>query len=224
MLGNTFDIMDFPLWNLDFLAIVVAALGGVLAARGKGIDLFGAVTLAVVTALGGGTLREAVLGVEAAPWVRDANYLLTAAGAGFLAFIVLKGEWITLPRRSFLVADALALALFSITGVSRGLELGVNPLVAIALGVTTGVAGGAVRDVLLGEIPLVLRNQDNFYATAALCGCSVYVVLLPYIPSVPLMILTAALITALRLGSIYWDLRLPHFTPTTPESSSSSSK
>lgn len=196
-------------WVVEHLSIAVGALGGILAARGKGIDWFGVATLGLVTGLGGGTLREAMLGVGPAPWVSNTSYLWTAVVPSVVAFGLLGR--VRAPRRTFLLADALALALFTISGVARGLECGAPPAAAVVLGTVTGVAGGVVRDVLLGEIPLVFRRQTNFYATAALCGSIFYVALRQAMPNSFLTGSSVALIVLLRLVSIRWNLALPDF-------------
>ena len=198
-------------WLVEHLSIAVGALGGILAARGKGIDLFGVATLGLVTGLGGGTLREAMLGVGPAPWVGNSAYLFAAVAPCLIAF-ALWGR-VRLPARTFLVADALALALFTISGVARGLECGAQAPAAVVLGTITGIAGGVVRDVLLGEIPLVFRRQTNFYATAALCGATFYTALHHTIAPALLTPISIALIVILRLVSIRWNLALPDLTP-----------
>lgn len=201
--------------GVEHLALAVAALGGVLAARDKQIDLFGVVTLALVTALGGGTLRDMALGALPVVWVRDASFLLTASAVALVAFVALRH--VQVPQRVFLVADAFALALFTIGGVTKGLAFGVQPAVAITLGVITGVVGGVIRDTLLGEIPLVFRRETNFYATAAFCGAVTYLLLHRFSSHETLNTLLAITITlALRLASIRWDLALPHFSPARP--------
>ncbi len=201
--------MSSIFWVVEHLSIAVGALGGILAARGKGIDLFGVVTLGLVTGLGGGTLREAMLGVGPAPWVSNTAYLFTACAPSAVAFLLLGR--VRVPARAFLVADALALALFTVSGVARGLECGAAPVAAVILGTVTGVAGGVVRDVLLGEIPLVFRRQTNFYATAALCGATFYVALRDIVGLQLLTAAAVALIMILRLASIRWNLALPDF-------------
>ena len=115
------------------------------------------------------------------------------------------------PRRTFLVADALALALFTATGTARCLSYGTSPVAAIALGVMTGVAGGITRDVLLGQIPLVFQRHTNFYATAALCGAVAYAVLFPILPAQLALLIAISATLCLRLASIRWNLMLPQF-------------
>lgn len=208
---------------VEHLALAVAALGGVLAARDKQIDLFGVVTLALVTALGGGTLRDMALGALPVMWVQDASYLLTASAVALVAFVALRH--VQVPQRVFLIADAFALALFTVGGVTKSLAFNVHPAVAVTLGVITGVVGGILRDTLLGEIPLVFRRETNFYATAAFCGAVVYLLLHHFSGNETFNSLLAIASTlALRLISIRWGLALPHFNPALADSEKTSQK
>src|SRR5262249_11519208 len=137
---------------------------GVLAARGKRIDLFGIMVLALVTAFGGGTVRDLLVGDLPVVWLRSSAYLLNAAATALLTFFFAR-LWDP-PRRVLLVADAFALALFTMIGARKGVALQFTAPVAVLLGVVTGVAGGILRDVLIGEVPLVFQPEIHLYATA----------------------------------------------------------
>jgi uncharacterized membrane protein YeiH len=196
--------------------VVVGAVSGALAAGGKRIDLFGVIVLGVVTALGGGTLRDVVLGPDPALgtsavfWIRDANYLVTATAASVAMFFIAR-LW-TMLHKLLAIADAFVLAAFTILGTSKAVTFGVGAVNAVFLGVITGVAGGIFRDVLVGEIPLVFRQETYFYATAAFVGALVYVVIERWIPGNPAGgVVGAGIILALRLASIQWKLSLPVF-------------
>lgn len=196
--------------------VVVGAVSGVLAAGGKRIDLFGVIVLGLVTALGGGTLRDVVLGPDltsgnsAVFWIRDANYLVTATVASVVMFFVAR-RW-TMPHKLLAIADAFVLAAFTILGASKTIAFGVGSVNAIFLGVITGVAGGIVRDVLVGEIPLVFRPETHLYATAAFAGATVYVLMERWLPGNGAGgIVGAVIILVLRLASIQWKLSLPVF-------------
>lgn len=195
---------------VEHVALAVAALGGVLAARNKQVDLFGVVTLALVTALGGGTVRDMALGALPVIWIEDSNFLLTAVATGLVAFFVV--QYLPFPRRLFLIADAAALALFTIIGAEKAIQFDATPSAAIALGVITGVAGGIIRDVLLNEMPLVFRREIYFYATASLCGAIVYVALHHTGLVHWAFAIGIALILALRLLSIRLQLTWPNLT------------
>ncbi len=140
---------------LQHVGVVVSAVAGALAARGRRVDLFGVVVLGLVTALGGGTLRDICLGAMPVFWIGDWRYAATALVTGVGAFWLLRH---LTPLLKYLeLADAGALALFTIVGAGKCLAFGTNGLIAVVLGTVTGVAGGVFRDVLLNELPLVFR-------------------------------------------------------------------
>ena len=192
------------------MAVGVCAVTGVLAAEDKQVDLFGVLVLAIVTAFGGGTVRDLLLGDMPVAWMRNPSYLLTAVSAGLGTFVV--SRYRPLPRTVLLVADAFGLALFTMIGTRKGLAFGVAVPVGVLLGVITGVAGGILRDVLTGTIPLVFRSSIYLYATAALCGAVVYVFVLQWTPFPAAAAASGAATTlVLRLAAIRWKLGLPLF-------------
>lgn len=193
---------------LEHFGIAVAAITGVLAARGKRIDLFGVLVLALVTAYGGGTVRDLLMGDLPPVWLRSSAYLLNATLTALVTFFVVRLR--SLPERVLLVADAFALALFTLIGVRKGITLDFTPSVAILLGIITGVAGGILRDVLLGEVPLVFRREINLYATAALGGAALYVGLHAAGTAEEIATTAGVILTlALRLAGIRWKIGLP---------------
>jgi uncharacterized membrane protein YeiH len=195
---------------LEHFGVAVAAITGVLAARGKRVDLFGVMVLAVVTAFGGGTVRDLCLGSTPVFWIQDPRYLVNAVGMAVLTFVVARFHHF--PETVLLVADAFALAFFTMAGVKKSLVMGTGPTIAVAMGVITGVVGGMLRDVLTGEIPLVFRQQIYLYATAALIGALVFVLLNHWLPDQHTNLLVATVATlGLRLGAIRWKVTLPEF-------------
>jgi uncharacterized membrane protein YeiH len=202
---------------LEHFGVAVSAISGVLAARGKQVDLFGVIVLALVTAFGGGTIRDVALGDFPVLWVRDTNFLINAAGIAVMTFFVARIR--DLPRMALVVPDAFALALFTMIGVQKALGFGVAPAAAIALGVISGVAGGILRDSLTGEIPLVFRREIYLYATAAFCGAVVFVLLRGWAKGQQAnMVIAASTTLLLRLAGIRWKIALPVFQR--PEKSS----
>lgn len=196
---------------LEHFGCAVGAITGVLAGKGKQVDLFGVVVLALVTALGGGTARDVILGLSPVFWIKDPNFVLTAMAAALLTFVLVRFR--EMPEKLLLIADAFALAFFTLVGVEKTLRAGASDSIAIVLGVTTGVAGGMMRDVLVGEIPLVFRKQIYLYATASVCGAAVFVLLEHCWPGQPVNRLLAAGATlALRLAAIQWKISLPLLT------------
>ena len=202
---------------LEHFGVAVSAITGVLAARGKQIDLFGVVVLALVTALGGGTLRDLMLGSTPVFWIHDPRYLVNAAITAVLTFYLVRFH--ALPMLVLLVADAFALALFTIIGTQKGMSYSPAPVVAVAMGVITGVAGGIARDLLLGQIPLVFRRHIYLYATAAFGGASFYIFLETWETAARTnMMVGVATTLLLRLAGIRWRIALPLFRPKEAES------
>jgi uncharacterized membrane protein YeiH len=200
---------------LEHVAIAVAAVSGVLAARGKHVDLFGVLVLALVTAFGGGTARDLMAGDLPVAWIRDATFVVTASIAAVITFV--GGRFLEFPGRLLLVADAFALALMTMVGVKKALGLDLAPGIAVAMGVITGVAGGMIRDVLTGEIPLVFRPHIHLYATAAMLGAGVFVLAQKAALGADASFILGATVTlALRLAAIRWRLALPVFRDPAP--------
>jgi uncharacterized membrane protein YeiH len=195
---------------LEHFGIAVSAITGVLAARGKRIDLFGVLVLALVTAFGGGTVRDLLAGDLPVVWLRSPEFLLNATSIALLTFFTVR-MW-NLPHNVLLIADAFALALFSMLGARKGIALGFSPPVIVLLGVITGVAGGIIRDVLTGEVPLVFQPEIHLYATAALAGATAFVTLVKLGVDEPIATpLGLAMVLGLRLLGIRWRLTLPLF-------------
>jgi uncharacterized membrane protein YeiH len=196
---------------LEHLSVATAAVSGVLAAAGRRIDFFGVIVLAGVTAFGGGTLRDLLLGALPPPWLRNPSLLHTVLIAAVVTFFAAR--WLRFPQRVLLVADAGALALFTIIGTQKGMSHGLPPTAAIVTGVVTGVAGGMLRDALLREVPLVFRREIHLYATAGFLGAAMYA-LAPRGSWHTEPVIHAAAVTVilgLRLAAIKWRLALPDF-------------
>jgi uncharacterized membrane protein YeiH len=201
---------------LQHFGVAIGAITGVLAAEGKRIDLFGVVVLGLVAALGGGTLRDVALGPEPARgtsavfWIRDSNYVITAMATAIIMFFIARRR--VMPQKLLAIADAFVLALFAILGAAKALTFQAGSVNAVVLGVITGVAGGILRDVLVGEIPLVFRRETYFYATAAFAGVTVFVLLERWLPDhLANRFVGIGLILALRFTAIQWRLSLPVF-------------
>lgn len=144
------------LYVMDLVGVFAFAVSGALRAGREGMDLFGVLVIAAVTAIGGGTVRDPLLN-EPVYWTSDVTYLYVILAAALCT--LLYGRWRRPPARALLVADAFGLAVFAVLGVRAGLEAGVSPLVAVLMGAITGTVGGAVRDVLCRETPLILRRE-----------------------------------------------------------------
>lgn len=205
-----------PPW-IEFSAVAVCAISGVLAAEGKRMDLFGAMVLAIVTAVGGGTIRDLCLGVSPVFWIEAPDYLHTTLIAALATFILVR--FVKMPSRVLLIADAFGLALFGIIGTEKALLHGAPGTVAILLGIVTGVAGGIIRDVLRSEIPWVFQAEIELYATAVFGGALVYVLLNQWLPPAEShRYIGMVVILGMRLAALRWRLRLPTFRTRPPSS------
>ncbi|HSH58010.1 MAG TPA: trimeric intracellular cation channel family protein [Halomonas sp.] len=218
--------MNGLIYWLDLAGVIVFALSGVVLACRKRMDPFGMLVLAAVTGIGGGTLRDLVLGAQPVFWVTDPTYLwviLVTVGLAIIGF-----HYIHRLSRGFLpVADAFGLAIFVVIGAHKALQMGTSGLVAVLMGMMTGVAGGMVRDVLARRVPMVLREE--IYATAAIAGGIAYVSLDALEAPGPLAIILSLLTTlGIRLAAIHWQLALPTFAwvviPRAPEPTSPAAK
>jgi uncharacterized membrane protein YeiH len=194
----------------EHFAVAVSAISGVLAASNKRIDLFGVMVLALVTALGGGTVRDVVLGATPVFWIKAPHYVINAVVTALVMFCIAH-RW-SMPQTLLDVADAFGLALFTMLGAAKALSFEAGSVNAVVLGVITGVAGGILRDVLVGQIPLVFRREIFLYATAAFCGATGYVLMERSCPGLSLNRLVGIGATLLlRLVAIQWRLSLPVF-------------
>ncbi|EDY83302.1 UPF0126 domain protein [Verrucomicrobiia bacterium DG1235] len=195
------------LHTLDIFGTIVFALTGVLAAGRNNLDLFGALVLACVTAVGGGTLRDLILDVPVF-WLADPTYLYLILGTWTVALIAARFAQ-HIPAGAIQWSDALGLSAFTVMGTAKALQTVDSPIVAILLGTLTSVAGGLIRDILASRTPMVL-NRQRLYATACIAGCSVYILVLPW--NSAWATITAMLTTfTLRAGALLWDWKLPIF-------------
>lgn len=190
---------------LDFFGIAVFAISGALTACQKRLDIFGVLVVATITCLGGGTLRDVILGVDPI-WFGDSRYLWVGMLAAVLTFIVQR--FLRLPLKLLDVFDGIGLAFFTLAGLQKALALGLAPEIAVLMGLMTGVAGGIIRDVLCNDIPLIFHRE--IYATAAISG-SVLFLLLRELGQADSLAMFAgmALIITLRLLGIFFGLALP---------------
>ena len=193
---------------LDFFGVFVFAISGALAADRRGMDLFGFVVIALLPAIGGGTVRDIVLGVPVF-WVQDSTYLWVILGAALLTFGAARQ--ILRVERWLLWADAIGLSVFSVAGAAKTLSITGDPVIATAMGVVTAVLGGIIRDTVCNELPLVLRQ--DIYATAAFAGALGYVLLaLIEVPGPAALWLGAAICFVVRASAIIWGWSLPKRT------------
>ncbi|MGH8941153.1 MAG: trimeric intracellular cation channel family protein [Actinomycetes bacterium] len=185
---------------LEFLGLIAFAASGALAAVRSRLDAFGVVDVGLTTALGGGIIRDVLLGITPPTSLRTWPYLAVCGGTALVVFVF--HPQIEKLRRAVLLADALGLGVFATAGTTIALNAGATPYAACLIGMTTGIGGGAVRDLLLREIPLVLRKE--IYAVAALAG-AVLVVLghALRLPPGPVTAVAAAAVVGVRMLALW---------------------
>jgi uncharacterized membrane protein YeiH len=194
------------IYLLDLCAVAVCAITATLEARRRELDWFGVVVIAVIAGIGGGTLRDILLGRLPVYWIHDPIYVVVGMVAATVTFFL--GRHLRLPKNFFLIPDAIGLALFTVIGTSVAMKLGTPWLIAALMGVVTGVFGGVIRDILCNEIPLIFRT--DIYATASLIGALLLIMLDKYsIDHNLAIVLSMAAITIIRLLAIRWHIHLP---------------
>jgi uncharacterized membrane protein YeiH len=196
------------LYILDLLGVAVFAVSGALAGVQRGLDLFGITVLAAVTAIGGGTLRDVLLGRHPVFWIRNPNYLYVILAATAVA--VLGQSFLPNLETPLLIADAIGLGLFALSGAQSVEADGHAWIVVVLMGTMTGVAGGVVRDILSGVVPLLLRR--DIYATAAIAGIGLYLLMQAVgITRRWAFVIAIIAVVALRLSAIHLNWQLPVF-------------
>ncbi|MGY1815725.1 trimeric intracellular cation channel family protein [Blastococcus sp. SYSU D00820] len=192
---------------LDLLGTFAFALNGALTAlRVARLDIVGVVTLGMITALGGGIIRDVLLGSLPPATFGDWRYLAVAAGGGLIAFVA--GRHLERLATPITVLDAAGLSLFAVTGASKALDLGLGPAQAVILGAVTGVGGGTLRDVLVRQVPTVLTS--GLYAIPALVGATATVVVVGLDVHGPATAIgAAALCFVVRMVGVHFDLHAP---------------
>lgn len=199
--------IDSLIYGIALAGVAVQAASGVLEAGRRPFDLFGMIVVALVAALGGGTLRDVLLD-RTVFWIADQSYLIAAIIAGLATFALVRV--LHLPAKLFVLPDAVGLALFTVSGTQAALALGAPWLVASLMGVITGVFGGIVRDVLCNEVPLVFSSE--LYATASWAGALLLVGLVALGVSAGWAALAGGgLVLVIRMGAIFFKWRLPVF-------------
>lgn len=197
---------------LDWFGLCVFAMTGALVASRKQMDIVGFALMGSVTGIGGGTIRDVLLGITPVFWVQKPAYLITCLVVSCATFF---GAGFMQSRYKYLLwLDAVGLALFAVTGASTALAHGAGTTIAIAMGVATATFGGIIRDILGGESPIILSRE--IYITAALLGAGSYVGLVKLGTSQDMAIITGFLTAlALRSAALAWQLSLPRYRPRT---------
>lgn len=183
---------------------VVFAISGALTAANKRFDLMGISIIAFVTALGGGTIRDVLIGAHPVGWMQSKWYLIAVLIGVILAFVFHKK--LQHLRKTFFIFDAIGLAVFAIGGLQKALSYDIDPVYALMCAMITGTMGGLLRDVLCNDVPLIFRKE--IYATAALVGAGLYLLLdyvnlnqqVNFIVSICVVILVRVIAVRFKLG------------------------
>lgn len=193
------------LYIIDLVGTMAFAISGIRLAARKNFDLFGAYVVGLITAIGGGTLRDIMLGLTPV-WLENISYLMTTAVS--LLIVITMGQRIIHFKNTFFVFDTIGLALFTITGFSRTIEAGLPCWAAIIMGVITGCFGGVLRDIIVGELPLLFRR--DIYALASLIGGGAYATLqYAQLNELLSFIIASIGIIAIRIITVKYQIHLP---------------
>lgn len=197
-------------YALELLGTGFFAISGALAANDKAsTDWFGASFIGFITSIGGGSLRDILLGSYPLVWIHDINFMYAIFAGVILASLFFKS--LIRLRKTFVLFDTVGIAMFTIVGTEKALNFGVHPLIAAIMGMFSAVMGGVIRDVLTNEIPVLFKKE--IYATACLAGATMYLVL-NYIGCErnANFLISALLVIIIRIMAVRKNLSLPKFT------------
>ncbi len=201
-LAKTFNIFQI----LDYLGTFVFAISGALAAMDKKFDPFGVVILALVTAVGGGTLRDVMIGRTPVGWMQDINYALIILAGAVVAMSC--RPYLVYFRKTMFLFDAMGLGLFTIIGVELGMGAGLHPIICILLGTLSAAFGGVIRDILCNQIPLIFEKE--IYASLSIIGGVIFIFLNKTSLSLDaIYVITSALVIVLRILAVRYRWVLP---------------
>ncbi|HRE77020.1 MAG TPA: trimeric intracellular cation channel family protein [Flavobacterium sp.] len=191
---------------LDVIGTMAFAISGVLTALNKKLDPFGVFIIAFVTAVGGGTLRDVLIGRTPVGWMQDLTYVYMISLGFFLALIFRKK--LDRLRKSLFLFDTIGLGVFTLIGLEKGIETGLHPIICIALGTMTACFGGVIRDILCNEIPIIFRRE--IYATICIIGGMVFFALKYFnLNNDVLYLITSLVIITIRLMAVKFKWYLP---------------
>ena len=194
-------------FTIDILGTIAFAISGVLVAMEKRLDLFGVFIIAFVTAVGGGTLRDLLIGDVPVGWMRNSTYVFIILVT--VVFAILFRDQLKYFRKSLFLFDTIGIGLYTMVGIEKGLGVGLLPIMCIALGTMTASFGGVIRDILCNEIPVIFRKE--IYATACILGGASYFLLrkLP-IENTYAYVGAIAIVIGIRLLAVVFKITLPN--------------
>lgn len=197
--------MDF-ITIIDYIGTFAFAISGIRLASAKRFDWFGAYVVGLVTAVGGGTIRDLLLDVTPF-WMLQSSYLIVTAFA--LGFVLLFGKYVIRLNNTFFIFDAVGLGLFTVVGIEKSIAFGFPMWVGIIMGTLTGAAGGVLRDTLINEVPLIFRK--DIYAIACVMGGFVYYICF-YLGISPVVtqIIAAISVILMRVLAVKYHISLPN--------------
>lgn len=191
---------------LDILGTIAFAISGALMAMNKKMDPFGVFIIAFVTAVGGGTLRDVLIGKQPVIWMNDITYIFLIGFAVLIAILFRKK--LRHLQKSLFLFDTIGLGIFTITGTEIGINANFHPIISIALGTMTACFGGVIRDILCNNIPILFRKE--IYATACIFGSIAFIVLNNFnIDQSIVYVSTSLIVIAIRLVAVKYHLSLP---------------
>ena len=200
---------------LDYGSVLIFAITGALVASRAQLDLVGFAFIASLTALGGGTIRDLLLDRNPIFWIANPTYLAVAAGAALITFFT--AHLLESRLRALIWLDSFALAIAVAAGAGVAMALEQAAVIVILMGMITGCMGGLMRDVVVGEVPLILK-QGELYVTAAFAGAATAVLARYYLVDTPLALLACAIVAwVLRAGSLWFGWHLPVYKSTPPK-------
>ncbi len=200
--------MDF-ITIIDYIGTFAFAISGIRLAAAKNFDIFGAYVVGFVTAIGGGTLRDLLLGMTPF-WMEQPSYVVITAVA--LVFVIVFRKQVVKLNNTFFIFDAIGIGLFTVVGVERSLEAGFPMWVNIIMGSITGAAGGMFRDIFINEVPLIFR-KDIYAVACVLGGVTYYICLWLGCSHILTQIISAISVILIRVLSVRFSISLPSLKP-----------
>jgi uncharacterized membrane protein YeiH len=193
--------------TVDVLGTIAFAISGVLVAMEKRLDLFGVGIIALVTAIGGGTLRDMLIGNTPVTWTTTPMYMYIILGTVIVT--ILFQSRLKYLRTSLFLFDTIGIGFYTMIGISKGMEAGLEPLICITLGTITASFGGVLRDILCNEIPVIFRKE--IYATACILGGAGYFLLRQTpLPEGYAYLLGVVIVIGIRLAAVRYHITLPN--------------
>jgi uncharacterized membrane protein YeiH len=192
---------------IEILGIIVFTISGAFSAMQKRFDAFGVLIIGFVTATGGGTIRDVLIGYTPVFWMREMTTPILIISTGIITLFFKK--YIKSLKVTMFVIDAIGLGLFTMIGIQKGITAGLNPGICIILGTITGSFGAVLRDILLNNVPHLFRKE--IYATACIIGGIFYFLIIPYMDRNLARAITITLIFTIRIVAVKYNLSMPKF-------------